>query len=108
MPVPGEAGRSITLPPPNGVISKGDFDEGCLCLIAPFTDALGNFVRLAKAIADSAFLVSSHDQGTETETAAPFDDLGAAVDEDDLFGQLVAIGVRWNGGWLMSLITHGK
>src|SRR5690606_1101731 len=49
-----------------------------------------HFVRLAEADADAAVAIADDDEGAEAEAAAALDDLGDAVDVDDLFGQFIA------------------
>ena len=52
---------------------------------AALADGVGDFVGLAVAEADFAFVVADDDERAEGEVAAAFDDLGAAVDADDDF-----------------------
>jgi hypothetical protein len=54
---------------------------------AAFADGFRNFHGFAETQSNFSLAVSSNDQGAEAETATAFDDLGGAVDENDLLGQ---------------------
>ena len=51
----------------------------------PLADGLGNFLRLAGAVADDAFAgVADDDECSEGHVLTTLDDLGDAIDGDDL------------------------
>src|SRR5262249_11185798 len=59
-------------------------------LTDPRADRLGTFLRLAQAEPDAAGAVADDDQCAEAEAPATLDDLGHAIDVDDLLLQLGA------------------
>src|SRR5438067_7096140 len=83
----------------NGVRNRGaghgDGHHVLLGDLDPLLDCRRHFLGLARAETDAAFAVADHDQRGEAEVLAAFDDLGDAVDVDDLvdhpaFAALVA------------------
>ena len=70
-------------------------------------NGLGNFLRLARAIADDGRAgISHHHQGREGEVLAALDHFGHAVDGDHLVFQLVRIRIKLlNHSW-HSLNSH--
>ena len=68
---------------------------------AGFLDGIRHLIRLAEAETDLTELVSADHKSREAEATAAFDDLGATVDKDDLFGKLIAIGI----GERLALLT---
>ena len=66
----------------------GHFDHRLTRTLARLADRLGDLVGLAEAAADLAIVVTGDDQCTEREAASTLHDLGATVDEHDLFGRL--------------------
>src|SRR5581483_1294357 len=75
----------------DGVFAYGHFDHGFLGRVRSLANRFADFVRLAETDAHFAQLVAGHDEGAEAETAATFDDLGAAVDENDLLHQAAIV-----------------
>src|SRR5688572_2316025 len=75
----------------DGIVTDSNFNHGLLRGLRSFANRLADFVRLAKAAANLAELIAGHDQCAEAKTTAAFDDLGAAIDEDDLFGQSIVV-----------------
>ena len=67
-------------------ILNGNLDHPFLRGVCCFSDGFADFVSLAKADSDLAFLIAGDDEGAEAEAAATFYDLGAAVDKDNLLG----------------------
>ena len=100
-PVPSPAGLSSTRPAPKCpstscgmvVADERDLEEVLLRLVAALADRLGDLVRLAEADADVAVAVADDDERREAEAAAALDDLGDAVDVDDLVRQLELVRV---------------
>lgn len=70
----------------DGRVLNGNLDHAFLRSVGCFSDGFADFVSLAKADSDLAFLIAGDDEGAEAEAAATFYDLGAAVDEDNLLG----------------------
>jgi hypothetical protein len=68
----------------DGVATEIDADEGAVGAVGALADRIGHFLGLAVTHADAALAVTRHDERGEVEAAAAFDDLGAAVDVDDL------------------------
>ena len=58
-----------------------------------FLDAFGDLVGLPEADSNGALLISGNDESGEAEATSTFHHLGAAVDEHDLFGELVAFAI---------------
>jgi hypothetical protein len=68
----------------NSILAYGDFDQRFLGGLTCFADGFGHFVGLAEAATNLTLPVAGHDQRTEAEATAAFDDLSASVDEDYL------------------------
>ena len=104
-PVPSEAGLSRTLPGAvvaedrvrDGRAAHGDRDHVLLGDLDPLLDGGRNFLRLARAEADAALAVADDDERAEAEVLAALDDLGDAVDVDDLVDH-PAFGLRSSRG----------
>ena len=100
-PVPSGAGLSRTRPAPNSPMTswgmvvpvQGDGDDVLLCVLKTLADCLGNFARLAEAVADAALAVANDAQRGELHDAAALDGLADAVEGnyllDELGGSLV-------------------
>ena len=97
MPVPAGAARKRHLA---GAVAAGDVvmqraafaqrhpRQVALRRVGRLADRLGHLARLAVAEADAALLVADDDQRRETEAPAALDDLGDAVDVDELVDEL--------------------
>ena len=75
-----------------------DVEQLLLRALGALADGVGNLVRLAIADADVALLVANDGQGRKTEAAAALNDLGAAVDEDNLLDEGWAVAGRRGRG----------
>ena len=95
-PVPGDAGRNKTRPPPNSpIVSCGivfscseTFSIDFARRLRRFANRFRNFVRLAESDADFAIVIAGHDQRAEAKTPTTFYDLRAAIDEHDFLGRV--------------------
>ena len=95
-PVPADAGLSSTRPAPkwpSDVVRNGrpvhrDRDQVLLRDLDPLADRRRHLLRLAGAVADRPCAVADHHQRREGEVLAALDDLGHAVDVDDLLDEL--------------------
>ena len=76
------------------VLVHGHFDHRLAGGFGSLADRFGDLVGLAEPAAYLAVVVTRDDQRAERETASTFDDLGASVDEHDLFGRFAAHGCR--------------
>jgi hypothetical protein len=56
-----------------------------------FADRIGNFPGFAKPDAHAPTSVTDHDQSAKIETPTALDDFGGAINENDLFGQFLAL-----------------
>src|ERR1043165_2423860 len=56
-------------------------------------DGLGNFVRLARRVADAALAIADGNERVEREAASALHDLGDAIDRDDVLDQVTAFAV---------------
>ena len=74
----------------NRAVGDGDRAKLALGGFRSLADGVCHFIGLAEAEAYAAFHVSAHDEGGEGEAAAALDDLGATVDEHNLFSELGA------------------
>jgi hypothetical protein len=90
-PVPGAAGLRTTpgaVAPDDGVhdrlLDHRDGEEVLLGLLDALLDRGGDLLGLAVADADGALAVTDDDERGEGEPPAALDDLGDAVDRDDL------------------------
>ena len=68
----------------NGVTAEINANEGAVSTIGTLADSIRDFLGLAVTHANAALAVASHDERSEVETTAAFDDLRATVDVDDL------------------------
>ena len=59
-------------------------DQVLFGVLGALADRLGNFSGLAHARAHTAFFIADHNQRREAEVAAALDDLGNAVDGNEL------------------------
>src|SRR5207245_2105521 len=66
------------------------FDQALLAFLDALVDRERDLVRLAIAPAHAALAVAHDDERIEAEALAAFHDLGAALDLDDNFLQLIA------------------
>ena len=81
----------------DGAIDDAHWLEHLFGTLTGFLDGISHFVGLAEAQADLAELVARDNEGGEAEAPTALDDLGAAIDEDNLFGNFVAIRIGWSG-----------
>jgi hypothetical protein len=80
------------------VFTNGHLLQILLCRFGGLLDGVRNFVGFSESITDLSLPVSGDDQRAKAEPAAALDDLGAAIDVDDLVGELMAFGGRFEGG----------
>jgi hypothetical protein len=78
----------------NGAAFEGHGDHLALGDFAALANGVGDFSRLAKTHTDPAFFVAHDDQCAEAETAAAFDDLGGAIDENDFLREFRGLAIR--------------
>ena len=78
----------------NGGVTKRNADHLGTGHFAAFANRIGDFAGLSEADPDFAAFIADNDKGAEVKTTAAFDDLGGAVDEDDLFGQFLPLIVQ--------------
>src|SRR5881394_442070 len=85
----------------NGNVFQTDSDHFGAGGFTAFADGIGDFAGFAEADTDPATLVADDDESAEIEAASAFDDLGGAIDEDDLLNQvlpLIAVRSRFRLG----------
>ena len=66
--------------------------------LAALADRIGDLAGFAEANAHAAAFVAHDYQGAEIKTASAFDDLGGAIDEDDLLGQFLFLALDHDFG----------
>src|SRR4051794_34424860 len=69
-------------------LAQRDAGQVALGRLGRLADRLRHFARLAVTEAGAALLIADHDQRCETEALAALDDLGHAVDVDELVDEL--------------------
>ena len=69
------------------VLKDSHLDHRLAGGLGSLADRFGDLVGLAETAAHLAVVVARDDQRAERETPAAFNDLGASIDEDDLFGR---------------------
>src|SRR5271163_4148654 len=72
----------------DGGTAEGNGFEMLASGIGGFADRFGDLIGLAETDADLALAISHDEERAEAEAATALDDLGASVDEDDLFEQV--------------------
>ena len=76
----------------NRALGEVDLVQVLLGGLDPLADGLGNFFRLAGAVADYAFAgITDNDECGEGHVLAALDDLGDAVDRNDLVLEVEAV-----------------
>jgi len=83
----------------DGCILEADAEHLGASEFASFANGIGNFTGLAEADADATALVADNDEGAEIEAAAAFNDLGRAINEDDLLDQFLFL--TFEGGVIL-------
>ena len=81
----------------DGVVGDSHFLEALASTFSSLADGFADFLGFAKSEADTTRFVTNDKQCAKAETATPFDDFGAAIDENGFFNQLgtgSAIGIR--------------
>ena len=73
-----------------GTVLDGHRDQVGACLFHRLLNRKRYFTGLAVTETDPAVAVTDHGQRSEAELTAAFDDLGHAIDRDQLFCQIVA------------------
>jgi len=91
--------------------------EVLLSVLGALFDSIGNLVGFAVTDTNATFFVTNDAKSGEAEATATFNDLGATIDENDLFNQLITVFVigLWNlagtaiftAWWTLLLITSG-
>ena len=76
------------------VVGQVDLVQVLLGRLDALADGLGNFLGLARTVADDAFAgIADDDQRGERHVLAALDDLGDAIDGDDLVLEVEAVRV---------------
>src|SRR5439155_25350309 len=68
-------------------------DHAAPCLLGRLADRFGHLARLARTVADAALAVADDDDRGKAKAAPALNDLGDAVDADELFGEFAFFAV---------------